>query len=513
MDSKSIFSAISFVSVFVYMYVGIYTFKHNTKSIINRVFLLLCTSYSIWSFAYAFAYTASNNFAFSFWNKISALGWCSFSAITLYLVLLITDNKLKKSKIIKVLIFSPAIVFLYMSVFLFEEGINISTTITKIFYIGDFLYNFIFLFISIILVFLWGLRTDSKRIKIQSKILTISSIVPFFLNLLTQTILPVFGHNSFPPMGQLYSLISILGTYIVIKRYKFLRIPEKVLLEEVGSKIIDMVIVVNEKDELIKISNHTLDLLEFQESELLNKNITMLFDNDDKDKFTLNNLMQSEVRYNDIEIIKKDGSKAPVNVYCVPIWDKKVHDFLGAAIIMQDISIEHELRRKNEELHEQTIRDGLTKLYNHQYSFDKINEEVTNLYKDANKKVLSLMMIDIDYFKRVNDTYGHLFGDYALKTVADILLKVINDDGYVGRFGGEEFIIILPKIGLDKACEIGEKIRSEIENYKFDKNLKLTVSVGLKESENESSIDLVKKTDDLLYRAKQNGRNRIEYSN
>ncbi|HCJ58819.1 MAG TPA: diguanylate cyclase, partial [Clostridiaceae bacterium] len=171
MDSKSIFSALSFVSVFIYMYVGIYTYRHNTKSLINRVFLSLCTSYAIWSFAYAFAYASNNKIAFSFWNKISALGWCSFSAITLYLVLLITDNKLVKNKLIVVFVFSPAVIFFYMSVFLFGVGINTPTIISNIFYIGDFLYNFTFLIISIILIFFWGAKTDSKRIKIQSKIL------------------------------------------------------------------------------------------------------------------------------------------------------------------------------------------------------------------------------------------------------------------------------------------------------------------------------------------------------
>jgi diguanylate cyclase (GGDEF)-like protein/PAS domain S-box-containing protein len=512
MDYRSVFSALSFVAFFVYMYIGLYTYKHNKKSIVNRVFLLLCTSYAIWSFAYAFAYISYDHYVFSIWNKISALGWCSFSAISLYLVLLITDNQITKNRIVKILIFSPAIIFLYMSVFLFGEGINTPTIISDIFYIGNFWYNFIFLFMSIILIFFWGIKTDSKRIKIQSKILVVSSVVPFCLNLLMQTLLPLIGYKKFPLMGQLYSVIMILGTYIVIEKYKFLRIPEKVVFEEVENKIIDMIIVVNEKGELIKISKNTLDMLEFQESELLNKNITVLFNDDNKKYFTLSNLMQEEVRYNDIDIIMKNGEGIPVNIYCIPIWDNKIHDFLGAAIVMQDISIEYELRRKNEELFEKTIRDGLTKLYNHQYSVEIIKREINELKEDTTPKALSLMMIDIDYFKRVNDTYGHLFGDDVLKTIANILMNNIHDNGYVGRFGGEEFIIILDKTGLDKAYEISEKIRNEIENYNFNENLKLTVSIGLKQYENQLYIDLLKEADDLLYKAKQNGRNRVEYS-
>jgi len=511
MDYKGIFSALSLVAVLTYMYIGLTTFRHNKKSQMNALFLLLCISYAIWSFAYAFAYLSYNHYVFSFWNKVSALGWCSFSAITLYLVLLITDNKIIKNKVIQVCISSPAIVFLFMSVFLFGVDINTPVVIANIFYIGNFLYNFTFLLMSILLILFWGIKSESKRVKLQSKILIASSVLPFGLNLLTQTILPMMGYNSVPLMGQLYSMIMIIGTYIAIEKYKLLKIPEKIIFEQVGSKIIDMIIVINEKGELIRISNHTLDMLGFQESDLLKKNITALFDPKELEKFGLSNLQQ-ELDYRDIEIITKSGESIPVNVNSIPIWDKKFNEFLGAAIIMQDISIEYELRRKNEELHQKNIKDGLTNLYNHQYSFEIIDREIKELIEDDDSKTLSSMMVDIDYFKRVNDTHGHLFGDYVLKAIACILKKIVNDRGYVGRFGGEEFIIILPNIGLDEAYEIGEQIRNEIENHVFNEKLKLTVSIGLNQYRNEYSIDFIKKTDDLLYQAKQNGRNRIETS-
>ncbi|MBZ9686091.1 diguanylate cyclase [Clostridium estertheticum] len=513
MDKSSLFAAFSLVSVFIYMYVGIYTFRQNIKSIIHRFFLLLCTSYAIWSFAYAFAYVSNDRYVFALWNKVSAIGWCSFSAISLYLVLLITESRIIKKRIARVLIFSPAVLFLYMSVFLFGEGIKTSILVSKFFYIGDFLYNFTFLLLSIIVLFIWGLRTDSKRIKKQSKILVLSSIIPFCLNLLTQTIIPIFGLVNFPYMGQLYSVIMIIGIYIVITKYKFLRLPEKFLLEEIGNKIIEMVILLDEKSEIIKVSKHTLNLLNFEKDELLSKNISCLFDRNDKKKIDLVNIKKQEKKYNDIEILSKYGEKIPTNITYIPIFDNEIHDFIGAVLVIQDISIEYELRRKNEELQEKTIRDGLTKLYNHQYSVEIIKCEINKLNVDINKKELSLLMLDIDFFKNVNDTYGHLFGDYVLETVSNILVTNVNDKGYVGRFGGEEFIIILPQIGIDEAFGIGEKIRNEIEKYKFNKGLKITISIGIKQYRDESSVQLVKNADDLLYKAKENGRNRIEYKN
>jgi len=399
-----------------------------------------------------------------------------------------------------------------MSVFLFGEGIKTPPLIADIFYIGDFLYNFVFLVISIIILFIWGLKTDSSRIKKQSQILVLSSIIPFCLNLLTQTIIPLLGVVSFPKMGQLYSVIMILGAYIVITKYKFLKLPEKVLFEEIEKKIMDMLIFLNEKYEIVRISNHTLSLLRFEEHELLNKNISCLFAENIKAKIANGCVKNEEKKYNDIEIIRKYRENIPTNITFIPVFDNKIHDFLGAVLVIQDISVEYELRRKNEQLHEKTIRDSLTKLYNHQYSIELIKKEVNKLDTQVNKKELSLVMIDIDYFKKVNDTFGHLFGDYVLETVSNILVKNISNNGYVGRFGGEEFLIVLPEIGIDKAFNLGENIRNEIEKYKFDSDLKLTVSVGIKQYRDETSIQLVKNVDDLLYKAKQNGRNRIEHN-
>lgn len=510
MDTLSLFSALSFVSVFIYLYIGFYTLKQNTKSTVHRFFFLLCISYAIWSFAYAFAYVSDNKYIFSLWNKVSAIGWCSFSALTLYLVLLITENKITEKRIIGFLIFSPAILFFYMAVFLFGEGIEPSLSIANIFYIGNFLYNFSFLLLSIFIVFIWGSKNVSKRIKKQSMIIVLSSILPFCLNLLTQTILPLFGVKNIPLMGQLYSVIMILGTYIAITKYKFLRLPERFLYEEIENKLMDMVLFLNEKYEIVRISKHTLEMLQYEDQELLNTNAGCLFHENKQLKFSVDTIQAEEKKYHDIEIVKKNGETIPTNITYLPIFDKKLHDFLGSVLIMQDIRTEYELKRRNEQLQEKTIRDGLTKLYNHQYSVEIIKEEIDKLHTNKNNKELSLMMIDIDHFKHVNDSYGHLFGDHVLETVSSILENTVNDNGYVGRFGGEEFIIILPQIGLDEAYDLGEKIRSQIENYKFHRDLNLTVSIGIKQFVNESFVQFVKNADDLLYKAKQNGRNRIE---
>ena len=124
-------------------------------------------------------------------------------------------------------------------------------------------------------------------------------------------------------------------------------------------------------------------------------------------------------------------------------------------------------------------------------------------------------MIDLDFFKQVNDRYGHLTGDYVLrKTCALLKDRVLRSEDVFGRYGGEEFVIILPEATLQKACEIAERLRSTVEKFLFEydgNTLPVTISLGV--GEMDASIktpeDLIKKTDAALYKAKQSGRNQV----
>ncbi|MDP4159756.1 MAG: diguanylate cyclase [Bacillota bacterium] len=367
MGKESLFSALSLASAFIYAYIGIYTFTQNPKSIVHKVFLLLSTSYAIWSFAYSFAYISHDKTIFSFWNKISSIGWCSFSALTLFLVLLITENPILKNRAVKILIFLPAGIFFYMAVFLFGEGVKTSEFIANTFYIGDFLYNFSFLLISILTLLIWGLKTNDPRIKKQSFILVACSVIPFILNLLTQSILPSLTRIQFPLMGQLYSIIMILGTYRVITKYKFLRLPEKYIFEEVVKEVMDMVILLDGKGKIIKISKHTLSLLEFKEEELLNQEIDVILE-EKRGQFLINTLKENS-KFNNINLLKKSGEKIPVNISYKQIIDDKIHDLLGVILVIQDIRLMHDLRRKNEEL-----QASVQQVVASEYTFRKLFE-------------------------------------------------------------------------------------------------------------------------------------------
>lgn len=174
----------------------------------------------------------------------------------------------------------------------------------------------------------------------------------------------------------------------------------------------------------------------------------------------------------------------------------------------------NELEKLEIELRELSIRDPLTNLYNRRYLAD-ISEEFFLLSK-RNKTDLSVLMIDIDKFKNVNDTYGHDIGDKVIKLLAKTLTNYVRKSDIVSRLGGEEFAIIFPNTNVEDAKNKAEEIRQEIEllivELENTSNLSFTVSIGVSCLNFELDIefdDILKKSDDALYEAKKSGRNRV----
>lgn len=159
------------------------------------------------------------------------------------------------------------------------------------------------------------------------------------------------------------------------------------------------------------------------------------------------------------------------------------------------------------------IKDSLTGLYLKGYFVDRLKQEMSRI--SVNDKKLSLIMLDIDHFKQINDNYGHVVGDMVIKKVAHTLHSVVAGSGYVvARFGGEEFVIMLPEADKDKAQTIAENLRVRIEAEPIlfrRKKIDYTVSVGVATFPENAKYaqELLQAADDALYKAKEGGRNRV----
>lgn len=176
-------------------------------------------------------------------------------------------------------------------------------------------------------------------------------------------------------------------------------------------------------------------------------------------------------------------------------------------IVGDDIEVQY-----HEEIYRLMMTDGLTQLHNKRYFDEMLNKEVARAKRY--KRTFSLLMFDIDHFKHINDTFGHLAGDAILRQLGAVTLGRLRQNDVIARIGGEEFALITPEVGLDGASDLAGKINRLIRDTRFEfegTRVEVTVSVGVAEwqSHYDASEDLFKAADEKLLEAKRLGRNRV----
>lgn len=196
------------------------------------------------------------------------------------------------------------------------------------------------------------------------------------------------------------------------------------------------------------------------------------------------------------------------------IQDSKTH---GAFLLIRDVTAETNLQYKYTDKSQQSVTDALTGLKNRAYFVEDLSNRVTALESnnDPNSpRALSVIMMDIDFFKKVNDVYGHQAGDYVIKTTAQLAQANFRKSDVLARYGGEEFLAILPDTDLDGAINAAEKLRLAVAAHRYEfegKIIPLTISSGVAQIMigREKGDQVIARADQALYFSKQNGRNRV----
>jgi two-component system cell cycle response regulator len=200
------------------------------------------------------------------------------------------------------------------------------------------------------------------------------------------------------------------------------------------------------------------------------------------------------------QVLLKDGDK-------IQIGSNTILKFS-----IQD-NVEEQAQRS---LYDSATKDALTGAYNKKFFAERLRTEFT--FHARKSTALALVLFDIDYFKKVNDTFGHIAGDFVLKKISAVVAGQLREEDVFARYGGEEFGIILRETPAEKAFIIAERVRRAVESTKFihdDKTIPVTISMGAASLDTKVHPDaksLLKAADDLLYKAKRGGRNRTESS-
>lgn len=234
------------------------------------------------------------------------------------------------------------------------------------------------------------------------------------------------------------------------------------------------------------------------------------------DKCTLRQILSGKKQVDvEMERFTKNGKVVFVSLIATPLVNKK-GEIMGIIESFRDITkrkkIEKEKEALTKKLKHQAQTDGLTGVYNRQHLDEELKIEIKRAQRY--NRPLSLIMLDIDHFKKVNDRCGHQVGDWTLKKIAKSMKSVARATDFVGRYGGEEFIVVCTETAIDKALNLAERMKKEIKGLRvLDKDglsLGITGSFGVAQcSESEDFDKLLAKVDDALYRAKKEGRDRI----
>ena len=174
-----------------------------------------------------------------------------------------------------------------------------------------------------------------------------------------------------------------------------------------------------------------------------------------------------------------------------------------------------ENRRLVRQLEEMSVKDPLTGLYNYRKLQNLLDDEIFRAQRYG--KIFSVFMIDIDFFKSINDNFGHLFGDYVLKKLAELCSGIFRRTDHLCRYGGEEFFVVLPETPEKQAINPGRRLIEALQDKTFEldgQKTKITVSLGgaTFPEHGKQKMDLIRSADDALYMAKKGGRNRMVFS-
>ena len=267
-------------------------------------------------------------------------------------------------------------------------------------------------------------------------------------------------------------------------------------------------ILVTDLNGVIVYTNETFNkTLGYSEDELIGKHTRVLKSNMQDEEF-YKNMWRELLKYGTFngvfESRKKDGTL---------FYDKKyittIKDDTGSSIYYMSISSDISKQKQTEaELKKEVYIDSLTNIANKKKYNEIIKEKIEN-YK-LNQKPFSLVLIDIDYFKSINDNYGHDMGDFVLKEFTKLISENIRDNDHFFRWGGEEFVLLIDK-NIEETIEICEKLRMIIKKNNFQ-SIKLTASFGVSSFKNaEDKESFFSNTDKALYKAKNGGRDTVAY--
>jgi len=486
-------------------------------------YILVALFPALWSLGYTFMYLTENKEIAWIFYRLSAFGWCLGPSAIVYFTYLLYNQYAKRPTRVfyTILIFIPFPILLFGALTRrlmaydfaatdlgWQEFINPGSVWVQT-YISLVILSFCLALI--LLIILWKKARLNKH-KLQAKLIILPNIfispIPFALNMF----LPAFGIHFIPPVGHLIvsSLIIFMGLAII--RYPVLSINPKFVIDKIILNMHDVLLLTGLSWDIVMVNSAGQAILEYDPDSLKGKPLSVLVPERMLEKWK--NMGRRQQDSGETELLTRQGKKIPFSYVIQKVKDK-CDDPVGYLFFARDIremrrleKLTDELQKSNRKLEKMSITDSLTKVFNRQKIEMEIQTELDRFNRYSN--VFSLIMFDLDFFKEVNDEFGHDIGDKVLIEVTEVVKTEIRSTDLLARWGGEEFIVLCPGINLENVLQQAERIRRQIEHHSFGIIENMTISFGVTEVTGEDTLEtILKRADKALYQAKDEGRNRV----
>ncbi len=340
--------------------------------------------------------------------------------------------------------------------------------------------------------------TSSESQKKQFGFIGIGIGIALFISVISESILPIlFGINTHLSLMYISFAVFVITIFVAVMRHRLLNLQADYIYRKLLTNAMDGVVIINKNNRIIYINDIAKEILKKERIDIGDK-ITEYISNYD---FAINYKQQEFT-------IKSENHVDYLTITQFPI-DNLDHEPVKLMSITDITLAKLKLKREKEILLQKSSIDQLTGLYNKQYCIDAYGKE----FLETSDTLLTILFIDVDDFKSINDIYGHIFGDLVLKSIAVCIKDIIGGNALVARFGGDEFLIILQKNEINEIFAMAEEIRRKVDEIDFsDENLKITLSIGIAEG-HPPIKELIMKADTAMYNSKSSGKNRTTVFN
>lgn len=315
---------------------------------------------------------------------------------------------------------------------------------------------------------------------------------------------------------QIFTVFFLLltGSYIYYERYKIEKLNDQIdderkFLQQILNLSLDGVFVENGRGEILDCNRSAHEMFGYTKEEMLTKSIRDLMPEDSAR--SLPDIIPDEMvtcdRYVERVNRKKDGTLFPTEIYT---WYINIGDRKRLITFIRDIT---ERKKMENRLKLLSIKDDLTGIYNRRYMIDQLAVMVEKLKRDE-ACFFSVALLDLDNFKEINDIYGHIFGDSVLSRFAEILSSGLRKIDIAGRYGGDEFLVLMPRTSGKYSCKVINRLRANVKSITLDKNVKISFSAGIVELNQQNIIgkdvkEILNWADIPMYQAKEKGKDRL----